>query len=811
MTVPSNRAALDYEALFAAAPTPMLVLAPDVPRFTILAANDAYLAATMRTRGDLVGRGVFEAMPDNPDDPGANGSANLRGSIERAIASKRTDAMPLQKYDVADPSGRFEARWWDPVNSPILDEAGGVSAIIHRVEDVTARISAELALRESEARVRALTDNLPAATVFQITTGEDGAERRFLHLSRSHERLTGIPAEAVLADPSIPYSLIVPDDRERLAKAEAEALATRTPLDIELRFRRADQEIRNCRIISAPREQANGQLVWDGIQIDVTDSRATEAALRENQARLSMERSRLATLVEHLPVGVIVVDRDGTPLLCNAAYARIVPECAMPSHIPDARARWFGQDENGRALEPDMYADARALRGEQVPGTEFLHRAPDGCETWVRVSGIPLHDAAGQIAGALCVIVDINRQKQTEARLRELNETLEARVAARTVELEQAHEQLRQSQKLEAMGQLTGGVSHDFNNLLSPIIGSLDLLYRQRLGGERERRLIDGALQAAERARVLVHRLLAFARRQPLQPAPVDVGALVAAMAELVASTTGPQIEVVVDVGETLSPATADPNQIEMAVLNLCVNARDAMPDGGTIRISVLAEEVAGGHRSGLKPGRYVRLSVADTGLGMDPATLQKAVEPFFSTKGVGRGTGLGLSMVHGLAAQLDGALTIQSQLGLGTNVEIWLPTSDESALPLEAKEEEPAQRAAGIVLLVDDEELVRASTADMLRDLGYTVLEASSAKEALKLLEDGLRPDVLVTDHLMPGMTGPELARDVQLRQPHARILIISGYAELGAAEADLTRLTKPFRQADLARKLAELDGGAG
>ena len=675
MTTSPTCAALDYEALFAAAPAPMLVLAPDAPRFTILAANDAYLSAMMRARDDLLGRGVFEAMPDNPADPGADGTTNLRASLDRAIASRTPDSMPLQKYDVADRSGQFEARWWDPVNSPVLDGSGAVRAIIHRVEDVTASVRVDLALRDSEAR-------------------------------------------------------------------------------------------------------------------------------------LGLERSTLGALVEHLPVGVIVVDRDGTPVLCNPAYARIVPECALPSRLPDAGARWFRQDENGHIIAPDMYAGARALRGENVPGTEFLHRAPDGRETWVRVSGVPLHDADGQIAGALCVVVDIDRQKQTEARLRELNETLEARVAARTAELEQAHEQLRQSQKLEAMGQLTGGVSHDFNNLLTPIIGSLDLLQRQAGGGERERRLVERALQAADRAQVLVQLLLAFARRQPLQPVPVDVGALVTNMAELVASTTGPQIEVVVDVKAALPLATADPNQIEMALLNLCVNARDAMPDGGTIRVSISTEPVAHHHRSGLKPGRYVRLSVADTGMGMDRATLAKAVEPFFSTKGVGSGTGLGLSMVHGLAAQLGGALTIQSQPGLGTNVEIWLPTSDEAAEPSGAKAEGTAPRAAGVVLLVDDEDLVRASTADMLSDLGYTVLEANSAKAALKLLDDGLRPDLLVTDHLMPGKTGPALARDAQRRLPNIRILIVSGFAELDAVEADLARLTKPFRQADLARKLDALAG---
>lgn len=800
----STSSAPDYHALFAAAPTPMLVVAPDAPRFTIVEVNQAYLTAVMRTRDDLIGRGVFEAMPDNPDDPVANGVANLRASLERALAGKRPDTMPLQKYDIPHPGGGFEERWWDPVNTPVLGADGTVTAIIHRVDDATSRVVAEAALRESEARIRALTDNIPSGLVFQVA---QGPERRFLHVSQSHEQLTGVPADAVLADHRIPYNLILPEDRPRLKQAEAEALAAHSTIDVELRFRRVDGEIRWCRIISAPRLQPNGSVVWDGIQIDVTHQKAVEAALRDNEARLIAERSRLATLVEHLPVGVIVVDADAQLLLCNPAYRRIVPEAQIPSRLRNARDRWIGYDEEGRRVEPHMFPGARALRGEMVPGAEFLHLSDEGHETWVRVSGVPLFDGEGDIAGALCVVVDIDRQKRTEEHLRDLNETLEERVAARTAELEQAYEQLRQSQKLEAMGQLTGGVSHDFNNLLSPIIGSLDLLHRKGIGGEREQRLITGALQSAERAKVLVQRLLAFARRQPLQPVAVDVGALVTEMADLVGSTTGPQIQVVLDVAEHLPAATADPNQIEMAVLNLCVNARDAMPDGGTIRISVSCDDVAGDHRSRLVPGQYVRLSVADTGTGMDAATLKKAVEPFFSTKGIGRGTGLGLSMVHGLAAQLGGAMTIQSQLGLGTNVDIWLPVSREAALQPEQREEEAIGPAAGTVLLVDDEELVRASTADMLADLGYMVVEAASAAEALQLIDGGLSIDVLVTDHLMPGMTGPELAREVRLRQPDVRILVISGYAELDGIGADLSRLTKPFRQTDLAAKLADLD----
>jgi signal transduction histidine kinase len=267
-------------------------------------------------------------------------------------------------------------------------------------------------------------------------------------------------------------------------------------------------------------------------------------------------------------------------------------------------------------------------------------------------------------------------------------------------------------------------VAHDFNNLLTPILGGLDRLHRRGVGDERDRRMIEGALQSAERARTLVQRLLAFARRQPLQPSAVDVAEVVRGMADLVASTTGPQIRVAVEVEADLPAAMGDANQLEMAILNLAVNARDAMPQGGTLRISAVSETVALGQANAqVPPGRYICLSVADTGVGMDDATLARAIEPFFSTKGVGQGTGLGLSMVHGLAAQLGGALRIRSKAGLGTNVELWLPVTDMwHGVPFLRRwenDEPDTASARGTVLLVDDEDLVRATAADMLAELG--------------------------------------------------------------------------------------------
>jgi CheY-like chemotaxis protein/two-component sensor histidine kinase len=318
--------------------------------------------------------------------------------------------------------------------------------------------------------------------------------------------------------------------------------------------------------------------------------------------------------------------------------------------------------------------------------------------------------------------------------------------------------------------------------------------------------MISGALQAAERAKVLVQRLLAFARRQPLQPIAVDVAALLAGMVELIDTTTGPRVRVELDLSPDLPAAIADANQLELAILNLAVNARDAMPDGGTLTISAKHETTLGRRPVELSGPDYLRLSVVDTGTGMDEATLARAVEPFFSTKGVGRGTGLGLSMVHGLAAQLGGALFVSSEPGAGTSVDLWLPISQDAVLESGAGVKDENSKFAGTALLVDDEELVRLSTADMLNDLGYEVVEADSAEAALQLIDQGLVFNLLVTDHLMSGMTGTELVRTLQNRLPNVAAVIVSGYAEVEGVAPDLPRLNKPYMRDDLAAVIGEL-----
>jgi PAS domain S-box-containing protein len=538
----------------------------------------------------------------------------------------------------------------------------------------------------------------------------------------------------------------------------------------------------------APLRNEAGEVIGlIGTSIDISERKRIEAALWASEEKLRGLNETLEHRVAETTAERDRVWRNSRDLLAVMGFDGYLKA------INPAWEATLGFDEATllalpfwEQVHPDDHAAVGALverlrNGEAIARFEDRLRHADGSWRWIAWSLVPEGEvfyASGR---------DVTAEK----------------VAA--IELEQVQEALRQSQKLESMGQLTGGVAHDFNNLLMPIIGGLDMLQR-RITDERSRRLIDGALQSAERAKTLVQRLLAFARRQPLQPTSVDLPQLVEGMADLVASTSGPRVKVVVDVNPELPPVKADPNQLEMAILNLAVNARDAMPDGGQLTIAARDEILGSRHRSKLPVGHYVRLSVSDTGIGMDEATLARAIEPFFSTKGIGKGTGLGLSMAHGLAAQLGGALTIQSKPGVGTSVELWLPVALARAQREEGAQDVVRISAVGTALLIDDEDIVRASTADMLAEIGYAVIETSSAEEALELLDGGLVPDVVITDHLMPGMTGADLARVLRERRHGIPVLIISGYAEDDGIAPDLPRLTKPFRQGELATSLAKL-----
>jgi signal transduction histidine kinase len=529
--------------------------------------------------------------------------------------------------------------------------------------------------------------------------------------------------------------------------------------------------------------------------------RALVLAPQGRDAAVAAQMLREAGMRSHICSGVPELVRE---LAGGAGLALVTEEALIETHI-NALAEWI-------RAQPEW---------SDFPFVLITHRG----------GGLERNPAAGRYLGALGNVTFLERpfhpttlvslaqaalrgrrrQYEARARLEELHQLasdLERRVDERTREHEEAVAQLHEAQKLETLGQLTGGVAHDFNNLLTPITGALDLLQRKYAEDDpRSARLIANALLAADRAKTLVQRLLGFARRQTLQTQAVDVGALLGGMRDLIASSVGSTVELRIRNATDLPAALADPNQLELAILNLCVNARDAMPHGGPL--TIVTDEVAVGPGSPLRlgPGLYVHLSVIDAGCGMDAETLARAVEPFYSTKETGRGTGLGLSMVHGLAAQLGGGFLLSSAPGQGTRADLYLPVAGSRELPQARPVPAPAVPGRPLaILLVDDEDIVRTGTAEMIRDLGHHVVEAAGGAEALALLAEGTRPDVVVTDYKMPRMDGAELSRRLQAVHPTLPILIITGYTGTTDDVLHLPRLSKPFGRAEIGTALAAL-----
>jgi len=491
--------------------------------------------------------------------------------------------------------------------------------------------------------------------------------------------------------------------------------------------------------------------------------------LRQIESRTA-ERDRLWALSQD---AFMISDRDGIWLAASPAWERILG-WPLEELIGRSSAGIIHPEDEERMRREREFV----FGGGQAVRFQTRYRTRDGQYRWFSWNAVAEDDRL------YCVARDVTELRETNR------------------QLEQTQEALVQSQKIEAMGKVTGGVAHDFNNLLTPIIGGLDLLKRRGLPDARMERLIDGALQSAERAKTLVQRLLAFARRQPLQIIAVELGSLVESVRELIESTIGPRIALDLELPGDLPHIKTDPTQLEMALLNLAVNARDAMPDGGKLTIAARCVRLSG-DGEGLAAGEWVHLSVADTGVGMNAQVLERAIEPFYSTKGIGRGTGLGLSMVHGLIGQLGGAMRIESTPGEGTRIHLWLQAVEAPAVAVRGDGSADGTRSAGAALLVDDEELVRESVSAMLQDLGYATTEAESAPEALDRIDKGERFDLVVTDHLMPGMTGTDLAAEIRRRDPRQRIVIISGYSDLDQIAPDLPRLAKPFKQEELAQAI--------
>ncbi len=544
-------------------------------------------------------------------------------------------------------------------------------------------------------------------------------------------------------------------------------------------------------------------------------ARLAEIAEREQQLQTAMTAGRLGSwsleaegpdfAAPHLEISRTSRAHFGRP---TAAFGYERLAAAIHS---DARDRWRAEIEHSLRTGSDFAG-------------EHCNVWPDGTEHWVEMRARALKGADGREVRLVGVSSDITARKTAELEqqrlvrelaaertaLAELTRTLEQRVVQSTAQLraevaarEKTQSQLLQAQKMESVGQLTGGIAHDFNNLLMAIMGSLEILRKRLPDDGGVRRLIAGAMQAATRGASLTQRMLAFARQQELRTASADMGELILGMQELLHRSIGPQIALRIQVAEHLPPAEVDAHQVELAVLNLAINARDAMPGGGSIDIRLDDEEMAAVNHLQLAPGTYLRVRIIDSGAGMDAETLNRAIEPFFSTKAAGKGTGLGLSMTHGLAQQLGGALSLASEVGKGTTVTLWLPAAQRPAQAAQAGVAQIASGMAGVrakILIVDDDPLVANSTVDMLLDLGHSVTEANSGERAVTLLESDQPLDLLVTDQAMPGMTGIELARIARTKRPGLPILLVTGYADLPACElAKLPRLAKPYQQADL------------
>ena len=414
----------------------------------------------------------------------------------------------------------------------------------------------------------------------------------------------------------------------------------------------------------------------------------------------------------------------------------------------------------------------------------------DGTRFWAYVVIDPIRHPSGEIVGFAKITRDLTERRETQQ------------------QLEQAREALLQSQKLEAIGQLTGGIAHDFNNLLMAIIGSLELMRKRLPEDPKLKALLENAVQGAQRGSTLTKRMLAFARRQELKQESIDVPELVRGMKDLLQRSLGPSIEIETHFPLVTKPVLSDANQLEMILLNLTVNARDAMPDGGQIVIAAQEKILRPSDRSRLKPGAYLCLTVRDTGTGMDEETLKRATEPFFTTKGIGKGTGLGLSMVHGVAEQSGGWFTLRSRKGEGTTAELWLPIAEGQAQTVGRSEqvsEAAVDQRSLVVVAVDDDELVLTNTLAMLDDLGHTGIGASSGKQALDILRQHGSVDLVITDYAMPKMTGLQLADAMTKEWPELPIVIATGFAEMGPQdESSLPKLSKPFTEAELAGVLA-------
>jgi PAS domain S-box-containing protein len=537
-------------------------------------------------------------------------------------------------------------------------------------------------------------------------------------------------------------------------------------------------------VVVDPIRASSGELLgFAKVTRDLSERRVAQESLRRSE-----EQFRL--LVQGVTdYAIYMLDEHGMVTSWNAGAERIKgyrPEEVIGTHF----SRFYRAQDSADG-QPDA-ALATAAREGRFENEGWRVRK-DGSPFWANVVIDPIHGPDHRIIGYAKVTRDVTEKRNVQ------------------LALEQAREALFQSQKLDAIGQLTGGVAHDFNNLLMVVLSSLEVLRRRLPEDEKLHKLVDNAARGAKRGVTLIQRMLAFARRQDLNPTAVDVPALIQSMLDLLQRSLGPTIEIVIERPPTPAVATVDSNQLELAILNLAVNARDAMPQGGRLTISVDVGAMSTAEGT-VTPGDCVVIRMIDTGSGMSADTMARATEPFFTTKGIGKGTGLGLSMVHGLAAQSGGQFLLRSAEGVGTTVELWLP------MVVDGHPSEPAPEAASepcasvspmLVLAVDDDALVLESTRSLLEDMGHTVLAASSGEQAVDLVRSQPEVGLVITDELMPGMAGSDLREVLRELRPHLPVILVSGYSDAFDTVSAAVRLAKPFDRHQLSTAIRTvLDG---
>ncbi|EPJ2812654.1 PAS domain-containing protein [Pseudomonas putida] len=628
--------------------------------------------------------------------------------------------------------------------------------------------------------------------VWDIPENRVTADERF---SRSF----GLPAENCLAGIPIEeaFSSIHPDDRDRVSADIQEAMSRGGAYRCEYRVRQEDGSYRWIEANGRAELNSEGQAVrFPGFLMDIESRRSAEAE-RDRMSAL------LRTFTAAVPGVVYAKDLEGRLLVANHGATQLI---GKPPEFYLGKTDLEVLEDKSQARQI-METDQRVMHGGKAVQIEERVDMPDGTATyWLSIKA-PLCDEHGRVMGLIGSSIDVTARRNAESELLQLNRTLEARVEEAVAEREAAQAALRQSQKMEAVGQLTGGIAHDFNNLLAGITGSLDLIkLRLKQGRVSDvERYLTVAHGAAQRAASLTHRLLAFSRRQTLMPVHIDVNTLIRDMEELISRTVGPKAQLKVELNAISSTCLVDPAQVENSLLNLCINARDALEGGGSISIKTYNEELALGTELDpeLAPGTYFTICVSDDGVGMSPETLTRAFEPFFTTKPVGAGTGLGLSMIYGFAKQSGGQVRIESEEGNGTRVYLQLPSHEAEAAASarsEPSNESPVISSGETILVVDDEPSVRMFVSEALGGCGYIVIEAADSLAGLQLLRSDTRIDLLVTDIGLPGgIDGRQMADTGRGTRPGLPVLFMTGYAQphvLDNAQLELKTavLIKPF-----------------